>query len=52
MVTYDQIVHYIILGALIGVIWSLKRIYVLENKIVSLESKANMILNHIEKKKR
>jgi len=52
MAAYDQIVLYVILGALIGVIWSLKRIYVLENKIVSLENKTNKILKHIESKKR
>lgn len=51
MAAYDQIVLYVILGALIGVIWSLKRIYILENKIVSLENKTNKILNHIEKKR-
>ncbi len=51
MAAYDQIVLYVILGALIGVIWSLRRIYILENKIVSLENKTNKILNHIEKKR-
>ncbi len=44
MAIYDQVVLYVILGALIGVIWSLRRIYVLESKI-------DEIIEHHKKKK-
>ena len=50
MVSFDSLVLYIILGALIGIIWSLRRMYVLENKIVALDEKTEKVLAHIKKK--
>lgn len=45
MATYDSVVLYIILGGLIGVVWALRRIYILENKI-------DQILEHAKKGKK
>ena len=51
MVGFDSVVLYVILGALVGIIWSLRRIYVLENKIVALDEKTEKLLAHVNKKK-
>ncbi len=36
-ITQDTILLYLILGGVIGIIYSLRRIYALENRIASLE---------------
>ncbi|HLC58376.1 MAG TPA: hypothetical protein VJI68_00795 [Candidatus Nanoarchaeia archaeon] len=39
MVTTELVLLYLILGGVIGIIWSLRRMYSLEEKIASLEEK-------------
>ena len=52
MASFDSVVLYIILGALIGVIWALRRIYVLEGRIMELDKKTSTILGHITSRKK
>lgn len=51
MATTEAIMLYIILGAIVGIIWSLRKIYVVENKIAALDLKTEKVLEHLAKKK-
>lgn len=50
--TADTIVLYIILGAVIGIIWSLRKIYVLEARLAILDLKTERLVEHLIKKKK
>lgn len=52
MATTEAIALYVILGAIIGIIWSLRKIYVLENNIAALDLKIEKVLEHLSKKKK
>ena len=52
MATTETILLYIILGALIGIIWSLRKMYVLEANLASLDLKTEKIVEHLSKKKK
>ena len=52
MPTTEAVLLYIILGAIIGIVWSLRKIYVLENKIAALDLKIEKVLEHLAKKKK
>jgi hypothetical protein len=39
VVETNTILLYVILGAIIGIVWSLRKIYTVEAKIISLENK-------------
>ena len=49
--TNVTIILYIILGAVLGIIWSLRKIYSLENAIADLDVKIEKILEHSKKRK-
>lgn len=49
--TQEIILLYIILGALAGIIYGLRRIYILERKLADLELKIDKILMHTKKKR-
>jgi len=49
--TNITIILYVILGAVLGIVWSLRKIYTLENSIVSLDLKIEKLLEHTKKKK-
>jgi hypothetical protein len=41
-----EILLWVILGALAGIVWSLRKIYVLEKAMIQLEMKMDMLLEH------
>ncbi len=43
---------YILLGAVAGMIYGLRRIYILENKIEILDEKIERMIEHLQKKKK
>ena len=43
---------YILLGAVAAIIYSLRRIYILENKIELIDEKIERMLEHLQKKKK
>ncbi len=45
------ILLYVILGAIIGIVWSLRKIYVLEARLVALDLKAEHLIEKLVKKK-
>jgi len=51
MPTTEAILLYVILGAIIGIVWSLRKIYVLESKIAALDEKTEKILVSLAKRK-
>ncbi len=52
MPTTETIVLYIILGAIIGIVWSLRKMYVLEARLVALDLKTEKLVEHLLKKKK
>ncbi|MBS3152225.1 hypothetical protein J4230_02335 [Candidatus Woesearchaeota archaeon] len=52
MVAVETILLYIILGAIIGIVWSLRKIYVLEARLVALDLKTERLVEHLIKKKK
>lgn len=52
MPTLESVLLYVILGAVVGIVWSLRKIYVLENKIASIDAKTEKVLEHLNKKKK
>ena len=51
MATVETIMLYIILGAIIGIVWSLRKIYVLEARLVALDLKTERLVEHLTKRK-
>ncbi len=51
MATVETLVLYIIFGAIIGIVWSLRKIYVLEGKIASIDTKIEQLLENTADKK-
>ena len=52
MATVETIMLYIILGAIIGIVWSLRKIYVLEARLVALDLKTERLVEHLTKRKK
>jgi len=52
MVAVETIVLYVILGAIAGIIWSLRKMYVLEARLVALDLKTEHLIEHLIKKKK
>ena len=52
MATAETIILYIILGAIIGIVWSLRKIYVLEARLVALDLKTERLVEHLMKKRK
>lgn len=52
MPTTEIVLLYIILGAIIGIVWSLRKIYVLEARLIALDLKTEKLVEHINKKKK
>ena len=52
MVDTQLVLLYVILGAIIGIVWSLRKIYILEARLVALDLKAERLLEHLSQKKR
>lgn len=51
-VTQELILLYIILGATVGIVYSLRRIYFLEQRIAVLEIKIEKVLEKLVKSKK
>ncbi len=51
MPTAETILLYVILGAIAGIVWSLRKIYVLEAKLIALDLKTEKLVEHLSKKK-
>ena len=51
MPTTETILLYIILGAVLGIIWSLRKMYIIEAKLVALDLKTESMVEHLRKKK-
>ena len=51
MVTTEALLLYVILGAIIGIVWSLRKMYVLEARLVSLDLKTEKLVEHLSKKR-
>jgi len=51
MPTIQTVLLYIIVGATCGIIYSLRRIYILENKIEQLDKKIEHLLEKLVRKK-
>ncbi len=58
MVAIESLAIYIILGAVIGIVWSLRKIYIVEARLVSLDlkteklvEKTERLVEHLSKKK-
>jgi len=52
MATQETILLYIILGAVIGIIYGLRRIYFLEQGLAALDAKIERLLEGKKRKKR
>ncbi len=52
MATTETLLLYIILGAIIGIVWSLRKMYILEARLVSLDLKTEQLVEHLVKKKK
>lgn len=52
MATAETIILYVILGAIIGIVWSLRKIYVLEARLVALDLKTEKLVEQLSKKKK
>ncbi|HLC86544.1 MAG TPA: hypothetical protein VJG30_04625 [Candidatus Nanoarchaeia archaeon] len=50
--TTVTVILYVILGAMLGVIWSLRRIYFLERSIAALDLKIERLLERSVKRKK
>ena len=52
MIDTNTLVLYIILGAVLGIVWSLRKIYSLERNIAVLDIKTERLLEHAMKKRK
>ncbi|MEK6955711.1 MAG: hypothetical protein AABW52_03555 [Nanoarchaeota archaeon] len=52
MIDTNTLVLYVILGAVLGIVWSLRKIYTLERNIAILDIKTEKLLEHSMKRKR
>ncbi|MBI2148284.1 hypothetical protein HYU23_01255 [Candidatus Woesearchaeota archaeon] len=52
MATAETVMLYIILGAIVGIVWSLRKIYVLEARLVALDLKTERLVEHLIKKRK
>lgn len=52
MASAETILLYVILGAIIGIVWSLRKIYVLEARLVALDLKTEHLIEKLVKKKK
>ena len=46
------ILLYILLGAVIGIIWSLRRMYILEARLIALDLKTERLVEQLIKRKK
>lgn len=49
MVAIETIALYVILGAVLGIVWSLRKIYTVEARLVSLDLKTERLVEKIER---
>ena len=52
MIDTNTLVLYVILGAVLGIVWSLRKIYTLERNIAVLDIKIERLLEHNYKRKK
>ncbi len=52
MPSVETVLLYIILGAIVGIVWSLRKIYTLEARLVSLDLKTESLVESLVKKKK
>ncbi|KHO54426.1 MAG: hypothetical protein QT09_C0004G0080 [archaeon GW2011_AR18] len=52
MIDTNTLVLYVILGAVLGIVWSLRKIYTLERNIAVLDIKIERLLEHKYKRKK
>ncbi|GEM_PF-4633551 len=52
MPTLETILLYVILGAVLGIIWSLKKMYLIESKLVALDLKTEKLVEQLSKGKK
>ncbi|MBS3167747.1 hypothetical protein J4216_01340 [Candidatus Woesearchaeota archaeon] len=52
MAAVETVLLYVILGAVLGIVWSLRKIYVLEARLVALDLKTEKLVENLVKKKK